>query len=154
MRGPVRSIPEVEANSGDLDQTVNRSWVAWEVSSSFRVEPERPQPQRKPAANMASPERALSPRGFYPLQLRAHESLIQHRVRDFQESPDVRAVDVVSRRSEALRSLNASLVDVLHDDLELAVDFSRISPARMFCDIRGLDRDLPAFAAFPGRIRF
>src|SRR5512137_887196 len=49
------------------------------------------------------------------------DALVQHRVGDLEEAGDVGAVDVVTRRAETIRRLDARLVDALHDELEAAV---------------------------------
>src|SRR5205814_2029838 len=50
------------------------------------------------------------------------QTLVHHRVGHLQEPRDVRAVDVVPRRAEAVRRLDARLVNRLHDEAEAVVD--------------------------------
>src|SRR5258708_31196145 len=53
----------------------------------------------------------------------SHETLFHHRVGNLQKARDVGAVDIISRRTESLGSLEACRMNALHDPVEPLIDF-------------------------------
>ena len=68
--------------------------------------------------------------GIHPLRFRQtaderqrlYNTLIEHRVGNFDETGDIRAIHIVARRTKAVGSFDTGRVDRLHDVLKPSVD--------------------------------
>ena len=51
------------------------------------------------------------------------KSLIHHGIRNFEESADVGAIDIVARRPKPVGAFHAGGMDALHDEVQTIIDF-------------------------------
>ena len=107
--------------------------------------------QRRSA--VAAPGRRSTDRSD-PHRTGLNHALGQHGIGDFDEAGDVRALDVVDP-AVLFAVMHASVVDRLHDRVQLAVHFATGPRRRMaFCDISSpLTATPPALDALPGANR-
>src|SRR5262245_15049116 len=91
-----------------------RSWKSWRRRSRRKLGRVSSRSVMGGAAASSAPDDTARPI-VWP---RLHEPLVHHRVGHLQEARDVGAVHVIACAAEAVRGLDAGLVDALHDEAQ------------------------------------